>query len=148
MSSGQEQEVFHKDGDNFVTKLNDLSLNENVQEFLDRVALHNAHFPSTSYEVIGFGKNKNGDFVVITKQPFIHGEVPTQKEIVDYMKGRGFKQQEEFEPDIANTEEAGKNFVNDDVVIEDLHRGNVIKGENGEMFVIDPDIKLNKKERG
>jgi hypothetical protein len=148
VSNGQEQEVYHKDGDTFVTKLNDLSLNENVQDFLDRVALHNTHFPSTAYEVIGFGKNKAGDFVAITKQPFIKGDIATQQEIVDYMKKRGFKQQEEFEPDIANTEEAGKNFVNDDVIVEDLHRGNVIKGVNGEMFVIDPDIKLNTKQKG
>ena len=42
---------------------------------LDRIIIHNALFPETAMKVVGFSRNKSGNFVVIIKQPYVRGDV-------------------------------------------------------------------------
>ena len=39
-----------------------------------RGAQHNTYFPETKMTVIGFGRNRDGEFKVIVEQPFIDGQ--------------------------------------------------------------------------
>ena len=41
---------------------------------LDRISLHNAYFPETRLNVLGFGRTSDGDFQVIVEQSHIQGE--------------------------------------------------------------------------
>ena len=58
---------------------------------LDRITLHNALFPETRLNVLGFGRTTEGDFQIIVQQPFIHGTSLTDDEIRDYVESLGFK---------------------------------------------------------
>ena len=58
---------------------------------LDRITLHNALFPETRLNVLGFGRTIEGDFQIIVQQPFIHGTSLTDDEIRDYVESLGFK---------------------------------------------------------
>ena len=37
---------------------------------LDRISLHNTYFPETRLTLLGFGRDKRGDFKIIAEQPF------------------------------------------------------------------------------
>jgi hypothetical protein len=57
----------------------------------DRISVHNALFPTTKYKLFGFTQTDKGFFAFILEQPFIDGaERPTKEEIKEYMKLRGF----------------------------------------------------------
>jgi len=102
--------------------------------FLDnRIALHNHLFPGTFYELIGFCRNKYGKFCFVLKQPYIKGTEPTETEIYNEMIQRGFSQ--DYVEDTT--------YKSDHYIIKDLHTGNFIKSENGQMYCIDPAPSLN-----
>ena len=105
--------------------------------FLDnRITLHNTIFPATSYELIGFCQNERSEFSAVTKQLFIEGEEPTDKEIFRYMtKDRKFTYIKEGE------------YISKDYIITDLFPRNFIKDKIGNMFCLDPVIKLNPQNR-
>jgi hypothetical protein len=65
--------------------------------------------------------------------------------IKEYMNNRGF-----FNTDDGYGDVNKENFRNEDtgVLVEDLHLGNVIEGEDGNLFVFDPIIYLDSEERG
>ncbi len=150
-SNGQENVVYiNPKNTSEVVKLNNGGLDPNWLEFLDRVALHNAYFPSTAYTVEGFGKTSKGEFVAILKQPFIQANAPTSQEINDYMTQRGFERLSKYDDSIIGTVEEDRSFIDkkNGIIVEDLHLGNVMKGEDGNMFVIDPVISLDTPDRG
>lgn len=150
-SNGQENVVYiNPKNTSEVVKLNNGGLDANWLEFLDRVALHNAYFPSTAYTVEGFGKTSKGEFVAILKQPFIQANAPTSQEINDYMTQRGFERLSKYDDSIIGTVEEDRSFIDkkNGIIVEDLHLGNVMKGEDGNMFVIDPVISLDTPDRG
>ena len=41
---------------------------------LDRISLHNTYFPETRLTVLGFGRDKRGEFKIIAEQPYIDGQ--------------------------------------------------------------------------
>lgn len=51
---------------------------------LDRISLHNTYFPQTRMTVIGFGRDRNGLFKIVVKQPFIQGVPMSDEEIGQY----------------------------------------------------------------
>ena len=110
-------------------------------EFLDnRIALHNYLFPGTIYELLGFCNRYDGKFCSVLIQPFIEGIKPTHDEIYNEMVNkRGFTKKSN--PDLKAT------YYNNDYIISDLYTDNFIKDINGDLFCIDPRIKLNPKNR-
>lgn len=106
---------------------------------LDRIVLHNSLFSDTKMNLTHFGRNSEGEFVVIVEQPFVGGERPTQEEIVAFMATLGFKPYNK-----RNTE-----FKNDEigVLINDLHDENVLKVGKS-FFVIDGDFRINTANLG
>jgi hypothetical protein len=138
-SSGSEANVY-KDGDGQVMKVYyDYRLNQaNPIEFLENISLFNSVFPDAKYELLGFTNTENGEFAPVLRQQFIDGQ---QLGMVDdtffakvdeYFTSRGFKRN-------VNTGA----YYNDDVVIYDLHPGNIVFAKNGTPFVIDANVKPN-----
>lgn len=100
---------------------------------LDRISLHNAYFPQTAMSVLGFGRTTEGDFKVIVEQTFIVGGHLTDEEIAAYAQKLGFKL---INPD-------NWTFATDEVYLSDMHDENVICTPEGQIFVIDCDIRIN-----
>lgn len=136
IGAGEEAIVWYDKDSGKVIKTQDTFQYDNLQQKLDGITLHNAYFPEAAIKVLGFGRNKNGDFQVIVEQPFIQGEKLTPKDIKDYLENAGFKEDE------------NGHFSNGDTIIEDLHTGNAIKDKDGNIIVIDPIMRLNTKEQG
>ena len=96
-------------------------------------------FPETSYEVIGFGRDRQGIFRVITKQKFVEGE-ETSVEDLDKLSKQ------------LNLEKKGSwYYTKDGKRISDLNPKNVLKvpaindTEEDIFFVIDCDIEFTSE---
>lgn len=103
---------------------------------LDRITLHNTLFPNTALDVLGFGRDSDGNFCIIAEQPFVKGERMTEKEIQEYVEKLGFRL----------TEPRSWTYSNGDIYLSDLHDENVIRTPEGNIAVIDADIRLNDKD--
>ena len=93
--SGAESVVYSDEHGEYIFKVMSYFMSDTPFEFLaNRISLHNAVFPSTAYELLGFCfdvREDGEEFCFITKQLFIECEEPTQEEIDQYMGWRGFK---------------------------------------------------------
>lgn len=103
---------------------------------LDRISLHNAYFPETTLTVLGFGRTAEGDFKVITEQPFIEGTHVSDQEIADYMRNMGFE--------LRNPN--NWTYATPDTYLSDMHDENVLRSPSGTIFVVDCDIRINTPE--
>ena len=103
---------------------------------LDRISLHNAYFPETHMEVLGFGRTSEGEFKIIVEQPFIKGERMSDEAIADYMKKMGFE--------LRNPR--NWTYATPEIYLSDMHDENVIRSFSGNVFVIDCDIRINTPE--
>ena len=103
---------------------------------LDRITLHNTLFPSTKMTVFGFGKTTAGDFQILVQQQFIHGTSVTEPEIQAYAQSLGFQ--------LINPR--NWTYATPDIYLSDLHDENLIKTPQGNILVIDCDIRINTPE--
>jgi 8-oxo-dGTP pyrophosphatase MutT (NUDIX family) len=137
IDAGIEAKVYRYDTNNVIKVNSILTQHEEPFEFLDRIALHNTIFPETRYELIGFINNDMGEFSAVVKQPFIGATKGADRETVSKdMKLRGFEDM------------GGDMYINNDYMVEDLHKGNVLISESGTLFYIDPIVRLNLKGEG
>jgi len=135
---GGSESTIHLNGDGYVTKVNNLSFygqeDGNLLDFFDRIAIHNHLFPTTKYTLVGF-TNDLGGLMAIVRQPFIANAVPTHfNDTTPYMHKLGFKG-------------AYGTYYNDNYIVRDLHQDNILTGEDGLLYVIDPAIRLNNQAR-
>lgn len=132
-----EEAIVWDDGAYVVKSQNDLMYGT-LQEKLDGITLQNSLFPEAAVEVIGFGRNVDGDFQVIVRQPFIKAAdiKVTAQEIRGALNEIGF------------TEDENGNYSNGDTIIEDVHTGNAVKTPSGNIVIIDPITRLNSTELG
>ena len=103
---------------------------------LDRISLHNAYFPETGLTVLGFGRNEENEFFIVVEQSFIQGSQMTDQEIADFMDKMGFK--------LINPR--NWTFATPDIYLSDMHDENVIRSAQGNIFVVDCDIRINIPE--
>ena len=103
---------------------------------LDRVSLHNAYFPETSLNVIGFGRDGNDDFKIIVEQAYIEGSSLDDSEILTFMENMGFE--------LKNPK--NWTYSTPNIYLSDMHDENLIKSKNNNIFVIDCDIRINTPE--
>jgi hypothetical protein len=136
-AEGGEAKVFANDGDTNVIKILSTEYFITPQFALDRITLHNTLFPEAALKITGFGRNSKGEFQFLVEQPFIQGTPATQAEIDRFITKAGFTK---------STKDKGNTFITDDLYVSDLHDENVIKTPNGNLIVIDADIKLNTPE--
>ena len=103
---------------------------------LDRISLHNTFFPETKLSVVGFGRLKTGEFQIIVRQPYIQGCQMSDKEIAVFAQEIGFS--------IVNP--INWTYATPDIYLSDLHDENVIMSKDGNIFVVDCDIRINTPE--
>lgn len=103
---------------------------------LDRISLHNAYFPETRLNVIGFGRDGNQNFKIIVEQPFIEGNHMSDDEIRSFMTNMGFS--------LVNPR--NWTYATPEIYLSDMHDENVIKSDAGTVFVVDCDIRINTPE--
>ena len=103
---------------------------------LDRISLHNAYFPETRLKVLGFGRTSEGAFQIIVEQAHIQGMQMADEEIQEFAQRMGFE--------LRNPR--NWTYTTPEIYLSDLHDENVIKSANGNVFVIDCDIRINTPE--
>ena len=130
-AEGGEAEVY----DNGISVIKTIGLDYFIQPIyaLDRISLHNAWFPETKMQVIGFGENANREFKILVEQPYIQGIYVKQEEIDKFLFSLGF----------TLIDPKNWTYSTPDIYLSDVHDENVIKSINGTIFVIDCDIRLN-----
>ncbi|MGN1154792.1 MAG: hypothetical protein ACI4TK_01300 [Agathobacter sp.] len=141
IGKGKDSIVYNSNDGNNVIKV---SFGKNKEKKfspdIDAVNLFNAVFPNTRYEILGYGEI-DGKFVKFLKQPSVRfSENPTVsvEDRIDYMRNLG------FEP--INKEKSA--FSNGELVVADVQKGNIVRDVNGEIRVIDADVKLHTKDIG
>ena len=101
---------------------------------LDRISLHNTYFPETRLTLLGFGRDKRGEFKIIAEQPYIAGQPVSDDEIADYMRQMGFE--------LKNPR--NWTYATPDIYLSDMHDENVIRSNKTDtIFVVDCDIRIN-----
>lgn len=131
IAEGGEAKVY----DHGATLIKTIGLDYFVQPILalDRISLHNAYFPETRLTVLGFGRTIEGDFKIVVEQPFVEGKHVEGRQIADYMQRMGFN--------LINPN--NWTFATPDIYLSDMHDENVIRSREGNIFVIDCDIRIN-----
>ena len=129
--SGNENEVYFDKENGVLYKVNNLVNSGSLPNLFKRIDLYNNYFPETKYDLVGFTGLGDGRAVYpIYRQAFVdNATFATPEEIDGYMQALGFKQTGEAE------------YANDDVVISDLRPRNVLKDVDGDIYVIDADLK-------
>ena len=134
IAEGGEAKVY----DHGSTLIKSIGLDYFIQPIfaLDRIALHNTYFPETLLTVVGYGRDKDGEFKVIVEQPFIDGLPVSDDEIAEYMRQMGFE--------LKNPR--NWTYATPDIYLSDMHDENVIRSATGTIFVVDCDIRINTPE--
>jgi hypothetical protein len=130
-----EAEVYLEANGQYVDKVFHYINSDTPLKYIDdRISLHNALFPDTKYELLGFTRTVKG-FAFIIKQAFIKGRETTKEDdLIGFMHRMGF-------------EKRGFNrFQNSIIEISNLHEGNVLMGEDGNFYFIDTIPGLMDKE--
>lgn len=131
IAEGGEAKVY----DHGATLIKSIGLDYFIQPILalDRIALHNAYFPETRLYVLGFGRDAQNNFKIIVEQPYIKGNPVTDDEIATFMSQMGFT--------LRNPR--NWTYATPQIYLSDMHDENVIRSDNGTIFVIDCDIRIN-----
>ena len=131
IAEGGEAKVY----DHGATLIKAIGLDYFIQPILalDRISLHNSYFPETALTVLGFGRTADGDFKIVVEQPFIEGTHMSDNEIALFAENIGFK--------LINPRHW--TFATPEIYLSDLHDENVIRSKEGNIFVVDCDIRIN-----
>ena len=134
IAEGGEAKVY----DHGATLIKSIGLDYFIQPIfaLDRITLHNTYFPETRLSVLGFGRDKKGEFKIIVEQPYIDGLPVSDEEIAEYMHEMGFE--------LKNPR--NWTYATPDIYLSDMHDENVIRSKSGTIFVVDCDIRINTPE--
>lgn len=134
IAQGAEAKVYYKSGDTCVLKER-ASIYSTLQKAFDAIALHNYLFCESLMRVIGFTRDDEGLFRIILSQPYIQCErLATNSEILDYIATKGFQ---------PNKDDFKESFINDRIILEDMHPANVfIDRQSGKPVCIDCIVKF------
>lgn len=137
IAEGAEAKVYYKDGDTSVIKLR-TSIYATLGRALESIVLHNALFPETPMNVIGFTRDKHGLFRTILTQPYICCKrLATKKEIDEMVAVKGFRD---------NYDGQGINYIGERLSLEDMHPANVFVDEVSDIPIcIDCIVKFVRK---
>ena len=141
IGSGKDSVVYHSKDGNSVIKVS--KGKESARKFrpdMDNVALFNTVFPASKYEIIGYGEI-DGKFVRFLRQPIVDFTDSTPlsvEERVAYMERLGFRPM--------NDEKTA--FTNGEIVASDIQGNNIVKDRDGNIRVIDADMRFHTKEFG
>ena len=141
IGSGTDSDVYlSKDGKSVIKVSKGKPYGKRFRPDVDNVALFNTVFPGSRYTIEGYGEI-DGKFVRFLKQPIVDftSSTPlTEGERVAYMEKLGFKP--------INKENTA--FSNGEIIASDLQKSNIVKDKQGNVRVIDADMKLHTKDVG
>ena len=141
IGSGTDSDVYlGKDGKSVIKVSKGKPYGKRFRPDVDNVALFNTVFPGSRYTIEGYGE-VDGKFVRFLKQPIVDftSSTPlTEGERVAYMEKLGFKP--------INKENTA--FSNGEIIASDLQKSNIVKDKQGNVRVIDADMKLHTKDVG
>lgn len=127
--SGNENDTYFSD--DFVYKVNNLLNCGSILRLLDKVRMHNELFPDTFYQLHAFTGFDGRTIMPILKQDFVKDAEPTPQIAIDtYMAALGF-----------NREDMVGRYSNADYIVWDLIPRNVLRDRDGDIFVVDAEIK-------
>lgn len=133
--------MFYSHEDGFVIKTSKgKPIEKGFPVDLDNIPLFNYYFPNTAYDILGYGELE-GAFVRILRQPmvdFAGNASVSVDERVEHMASLGFRP--------LNKENTA--FTNDDFVVADLQKANIVRDADGNVRVIDADMKLHTTDVG
>lgn len=137
-AGGYENTLAIDVNNNIVYKSNNLfNAGHSILVLLEQVKLHNALFPETRYELVGFTGIDKGPqhppyVEVILKQDFVKdANQATPEEIQNHMLSLGFQKIGEAK------------YMNEDFIVQDLYPRNVLKDHNGTIYVVDDIVRVN-----
>lgn len=138
---GGEAQVY-AEGDRYVHKVCRIEQYDSLQRFLDRIVIQNAMCPAAALFVEGFGRNANGDFVVLMRQQFFRqAHLMNEEEISQYMQQLGFQR-------IVDKNYGTISYLSDIVIAEDLHPGNIWMTDKKNVVIIDGAFFFNTPNLG
>ena len=109
------------------------------QEMLDRISLTNFLLPETGLELLGLGRNKEGQFCFLVLQPFIKGKHLDEGHTV-------IKEFDAFQCEDPQAD--NPDYTTPYYRLGDLHDRNVILDITGLPRIIDCNLSLNTPEKG
>ena len=128
-ASGNENDIYTRE--DTVFKVNNLLNSGSIVNLLEKVILHNSIFPDTFYYFIGFAGYDRRSVMPVLQQDLVKDAQPaTPIEIETYMAAIGFTKM--------NNE--GR-FANNMYEVWDLVPRNVLKDKDGDIYVVDAEIK-------
>ena len=140
-AKGTDSEVFlSKDGKYVIKTSFGKPEGKRFRPDIDNIPLFNSVFRNSAYEIVGYGEF-DGKFARILKQPFVEFAEDSKVSVderVDYMHTLG------LEP----INEAKTAFSNGTIIVADLQKSNIVKTAQGNIRVIDADVKLHTKDVG
>ncbi len=134
IEGGTESRVFVNDDKTKARKLTSYppAYGEYMQLLMENIGIFNATFPDAAYEVIGFGKDKNGNLAAVVEQPYIEGrQAKDRTEVVEAMRAFGFRP---FYDEVT--------FTNGRVFASDVNEKNMVIDTDGKPHVIDAVMSL------
>ena len=127
--SGNENDTYV--ADNIIYKVNNLLNSGSIVALLKKILLHNLLFPDTAYSFYGFAGFDGRTVQPVITQPRIADAHPATQIMIDtYMAALGFEK----------TTQEGR-FSNGVYEVWDLVPRNVLVDEDGDIFVVDAEIK-------
>lgn len=139
LKSGSESDVYDN-GRGEIIKVTDITHYGSLQKALDKIDIHNATFPETALEVIGFGLKDtafdNSGYSIIVKQRSVEGVRARDMQSIDRMMAdKGFSRD--------NTTAIRYVSEEKDIVIHDINPDNAVVDTDGNIIVFDCDAYLN-----
>ena len=127
--SGNENDTYV--GEKVIYKVNNLLNSGSITGLLRKILMHNILFPDTAYSFYGFAGFDARTIQPVIVQPRIADSHPATKIMIDtYMAALGFEK----------TVQEGR-YKNSQYEVWDLVPRNVLVDDEGDIFVIDAEIK-------
>lgn len=128
--SGNENDTYFSH-DGYVYKVNNLMNSGDIVSLFERLSLHNLLFPETSYELVGFtGFEGRNIYPIIRQRAICNPNNASLNDINEYMHNLGFERKGRY------------CFSNGNILISDLRPRNVLKDNDGDIYIIDAEFKL------
>ena len=132
--SGNENDTYVSG--TIIYKVNNLLNSGGIVKLLDKVLLHNLIFPNTAYILHGFaGYDKRSVMPVLMQRRIRNAQPATQIMIDTYMSALGFSKEND----------EGR-YSNGTYVVWDVVPRNVLVDADGDMYVVDAEIRKVRQE--
>lgn len=127
--SGNENDTYVSN--DVIYKVNNLLNSGSIISLFEKVRIHNEIFPDTFYQLHAFTGFDGRTIMPILRQDLVKDAEPTPQIAIDtYMAALGF-----------NREDVVGRYSNTDYIVWDLIPRNVLRDRDGDIFIVDAEIK-------